>query len=49
MQDGYIFSGTIVENITFSDSFINEEKIYIYDQVIEKCLRNDAKERFQSI
>ena len=27
MQDGYIFSGTIVENITFSDSFINEEKI----------------------
>ena len=30
-------------------SFINEEKIYIYDQVIEKCLRNDAKERFQSI
>lgn len=27
MQDGYIFSGTISENITFSDSFINEEKI----------------------
>lgn len=30
-------------------SFINEEKIYIYDQVIEKCLKNDAKERFQNI
>lgn len=27
MQDGYIFSGTILENITFSDSFINDEKI----------------------
>lgn len=27
MQDGYIFSGTILENITFSDSCKNDEKI----------------------
>lgn len=27
MQDGYIFSGTITENITFSDDNIDEEKL----------------------